>query len=177
MKMPKITEEFLWKLFELQEKLEKLYETVGPRSMRDVLLPEMRKLRLEYKRKKRGRTFSQLISNLKRTGYIKVPEGKALSAVLLTKKGREMALQGKIKITGLSPRKDGKMILLMYDIPKVKQNIRHAFRSRIEFLGYQLLQKSVWVSDKDVLEETERAIREYDLGDCINLFIIEKIKL
>lgn len=86
-------------------------------------------------------------------------------------------MEGKRKGTKWQNRKDGKMIMLMYDIPKRKQRVRQAFRSALEFLGYQMLQKSVWVSSKDVVEETERAVREYGLGDCVNLFVIEKVRV
>lgn len=177
MKKPRATEEFLWKLYEVHEGLENLHQTFGFRSMNDVVAPEIRKLRLRYEQKKRKKTFSQFMSYLKRQGYIKVPEGKSVSFFQLTKKGRQKALEGKRKTIKFPVRKDGKMIMLMYDIPESKRHVRHAFRDALEFLGYQMLQKSVWVSSKDVLVETERAVREYGLEDCVNIFVLEKIRL
>jgi CRISPR-associated endonuclease Cas2 len=63
----------------------------------------------------------------------------------LTAKGKEKAFEGRNKARTLPPRKDGKMIMLMYDIPKRKQHVRQAFRGALEYLDYQMLQKSVWV--------------------------------
>jgi len=40
-----------------------------------------------------------------------------------------------------------------------------------------MFQESVWVSDKDVVEETEQAMREYGLESCVDLFIIKKIRV
>ena len=177
MKKPRLTEEFLWKLYGALEGIVKFHQAFGARSLRDVVAPEMRKLRLDYEHRGRKRTFSQFVSYLKGCGYIKIPEGKSISYFQLTKKGREKALLGKAKTTEWPSRKDGKMIMLMYDIPKRKERLRHAFRSALEFLGYEMFQKSVWVSEKDVLAETEKTLSEYDLEDCVNLFVIERIRL
>ncbi|MBI2123868.1 MAG: CRISPR-associated endonuclease Cas2 [Candidatus Wildermuthbacteria bacterium] len=174
---PRFTEEFLWSLHRIFEELVDVHEVAGVRSMSDVVAPEMRKLRFEYEKKQRKKTFSQFVSYLKARGYIKIPEGKSISFFQLTEKGRRRAFEGQARTAELPLRKDGKMIMLMFDIPKNKDRVRHVFRSRLEFLGYQMLQKSVWISSKDVLEETERAVREYDLEGCVNLFVIEKIQL
>lgn len=177
MKKPRFTEEFLWGLYKLLEAASDVHKAFMPRSWKDVVSPEWRELRLAYEKKKRKRSFSHFISYLKRMGYITVPSGEGIGAIHLTAKGKWKALEGEKKTQTLSPRKDGKMIMLMYDIPKRKERVRQAFRSALELLDYQMLQKSVWVSDKDVLEKTERAVREHALGDCVNLFVIEKIRL
>ncbi len=177
MKKPRFTEEFLWQLHELLEAVGDTNKALMSRSWKEIVSPEWRELRLAYEKKRRQRSFTQFISYLKRMGYIAVPKGESVGVLRLTAKGKEKALEGRNKARTLPPRKDGKMIMLMYDIPKRKQRVRQAFRSALEFLGYELLQKSVWVSVKDVLEETERAVREYRLDDCVNLFVIEKIKV
>lgn len=175
MKKPRFTEEFLWGLHELLAAAGDVHKAFMPRSWKDVVSPEWRELRLAYEKKRRKRSFSQFISYLKSMGYIKIPAGESVGVIRFTAKGEKKALEGTKGVDMLPPRRDGKMIMLMYDIPKRKEHLRHAFRSALEFLGYQMLQKSVWVSDKDVLEKTERAVREHGLGDCVNLFVIEKI--
>lgn len=174
MKKPRFTKEFLWGLHKLLEAAGDAHKELMPRSWKDTVSPEWRELRLAYEKKKRKRSFSQFISYLKRMGYIKIPAGESIGGIRFTAKGEKKAFEGAKGADTLSPRKDGKMIMLMYDIPKQKERIRQAFRGALEFLDYQMLQKSVWVSDKDVLEETERVVREHGLGDCVNLFVIEK---
>lgn len=174
---PKVTEEFLWKLHEFLEGVDDVHRTLAPRSLKDVLHPEWRELKLEYKKKGRKKSFSQFISYLKQQGYIKIPTGESVYVLQLTEKGKQKALAGEAKGRTLQPRKDGKMIMLMYDIPTGRERVRKVFRSALRFLDYQMLQKSVWVSDKDVLKETERAIREYDLHQFVNIFIIEKVRV
>ena len=176
MKKPRFTEEFLWQLHGLLEVAGDVHKALMPRSWKDVVSPEWRELRLAYEKKKRKRSFSQFISYLKRMGYIKIPAGESVGTIQLTAKGKQKALAGYKTTRAWPTRKDGKMIMLMYDIPKTKQHVRQAFRGALEYMDYQMLQKSVWVSDKDVLEKTERVVREHELGDCVNLFVIEKIR-
>src|SRR3989338_2420353 len=109
MKKPRFTEEFLWKLYEINEALVKA-DQVFPHTLYDVLKSETHKLRLAYKRERRAKTFSQFISYLKSRGYIKVPEGKSISFLQLTERGKQRALAGRVKVTGLPLRKDGKMV-------------------------------------------------------------------
>ena len=177
MKKPRFTEEFLWQLHELLESATSAYGSLAPRSWKDIAAPEWRELRLAYQKKRRARSFHQFISYLKRMGYIAISAGESVGGIRLTAKGNQKALEGSMKGRELPLRKDDKMIMLMYDIPKRKQHVRQAFRGALEYLDYQMLQKSVWVSAKDVLEETERAVREYDLENCVNLFVIEKIRI
>ena len=176
MKKPRITEEFLWKLHEAYEALANVQQKFGVRSMNEALMPEMRKLRLAYERKRRKKSYSQFISYLKQRGYIKIAEGTEIFSPRLTEKGKQKALEVRLKITEWPRRKDGKVVMLMYDIPENKRYVRHAFRNVLELLEYQMLQKSVWVSSKDVLAETEKAIHSYGLGDCVNLFVMEQIE-
>lgn len=177
MKKPRFTEEFLWQLHEFLETANDISKALTPRSLRDVVSPEWREIRLAYEKKKRARSFMQFISYLRKMGYIKTPLGKSIGMIRLTMKGKEKALAGQKKTILPPPRKDGKTVMLMYDIPKRKQHVRQVFRSALEFLGYVLFQKSVWVSDRDVLEETERAVREYGLNDCVSMFLIEKVQV
>ena len=177
MKKPRFTEEFLWQLHELLESATSAYGSLAPRSWKDIVAPEWRELRLAYEKKKRARSFNQFISYLTERGYINIPAGESVGGIRLTAKGNQKALEGSMKGRELPLRKDDKMIMLMYEIQKRKQHVRQAFRGALEYLDYQMLQKSVWVSAKDVLEETERAVREYDLENCVNLFVIEKIRI
>lgn len=177
MKKPRFTEEFLWQLHGLLETIDDVHKALKPRSWKDIVSPEWRELRLAYEKKKHKRSFSKFISYLKRMGYLKTPSGESVGILRLTEKGMKKALAGYKATRALPPRKDGKMIMLMYDIPKRKEHVRQAFRGALEFLDYQMLQKSVWVSAKDVLEETKRVVREHGLDDCVNLFVIGKIQV
>ncbi len=168
------TEEFLWKLHDFLEGIADTYISLKPRSWSDIVSPEWREIQLTYEKRKRKKSFGQFISYLKQRGYVKISR-KTAFPLQLTEKGKQKVLAKKQKEAPLPERKDSKMIMLMYDIPKRKWSVRHAFRDAIKFLGYEMLQQSVWITSKDVPDKTEETVRKYGLADNVNIFLIEKL--
>lgn len=74
-------------------------------------------------------------------------------------------------------RKDGKWIMLMYDIPEKKKRERVLLKNSIEGLGYQQFQKSVWVCPYDTFKETEELINLISLSSFVKIFLIEEIRI
>ena len=171
------TEKFLWQLYEIIEDIARFHSAVSPRSLHEVLSPELRDIRGSYSKKKRRQSFSQFISYLKRQGYIKVPQGYGIEYAQLTAKGNKKAFEGNLKSKHWGPRPDGKMIMVMYDIPEAQKPLRQIFREFLTSMDYEMLQKSVWVSYKDVLRETERIMYEYKLESYVKVFVLEKIEV
>lgn len=170
----RLPEEILWKIHEFIEEGNIIHQKIGLRSFKEAINPTLREIRLAYEQKKRRRTFNQFLSYLKRQGYIKIPQGKPLQ---LTERGKRKAMRGRSRGMPLPNRKDDKMIMLLYDIPKEKSRIRYAFLGAIMELDYQMFQKSVWVSDKEVFEKTIQTIHEFKLDSCVDVFLIEKIRV
>ncbi len=174
---PKITEEFLCEIYELFEGIQSVHQKFAARSWKEIVSPEWREFRLAYEKKRRGRTFSQMVSYLKQKGYIKTPQGRSVESLWLTEKGKRKALAAKSKRIEWPDRKDGKMIMLLYDIPKEKSSVRYAFREALVALDYQMFQKSVWVSRKDVLGKTQEIVHNFFLDSCVDIFVIEEIRV
>ena len=175
MKLP-ITDEFLWSLYNTISKIERAYETIRPsRSMYEVVYRDILRLRREYDRKKRARTFSQFIHYLQTHGYIKVKRLEGTKGIMLTSKGMEKALQVRRKIVYRKKRKDGKWIMIAFDIPEEKRVLREILRSALIDLGYEKFQQSLWICPYDVFNETEEIIREYQIIPYVKLFVIEEI--
>lgn len=177
MKLP-ITDEFLWDLYELYESSSNLLEDFENLSnVSASYVPELAKAKQIYGNKKAQTRFSQFIYYLKKQGYIEVKELQEKNAVILTKEGLDKALKAKLDNDSYKKRKDGKMVMVLYDIPEKKKSERNIFRDHLKNLGFELLQRSVWVSPFDVLEETREIAIEYSLESYLNIFLIEKINL
>lgn len=175
MKLP-ITDKFLWDVYNGIEGIERAYEAVRPpRSMYEGVYRDVIHLRREYARKKRKRTFSQFIHYLQEQGYIKVKVLEGTKGVMLTPKGAEKVLRIRRKAAGRKKRKDGKWIMIIFDIPEKRRQDRDLLRDALEDMGYQKLQHSVWVCPYDMYEETEKAIREYQIIPFVKLFLIEEV--
>lgn len=177
MKLP-ITDKFLWSVYQF---FELTHDVLEP--------PEIFKLKgfsrigpclgagywrvLEKRRRKRQ--VSQFINYLKKKGYIQIKNLDGKSGILLTAKGKDKVLKIKGQFVERKKRKDGKWVMIMYDIPENKKKARHFLRQTLLSLGYQCFQKSIWVSPYDVFKETEEIIRENSLDSFVRVFLIEEI--
>jgi len=171
-----ITDTFLWDLYNSIEGMGRVYEEVRPpRSMYEVVYRDVIRLRKEYARKKRKRTFSQFIGYLQQKGYIRVKALEGVKGVMLTRKGMEKVLRIRRKVQGRKKRKDGKWIMITFDIPEKQRKARDFLRDALIDMGYQKFQESVWVCPYDVYKETEEAVRSYGIIPCVKLFLIEEI--
>ncbi len=178
MKLP-ITDQFLWDVYNAIEKSGDVAHFIfrRRRTMYDISGPK-NPLIGKYLRSKNRQKFSQLIYHLKRNNYIKVKSIQGNQALVLTKRGIEKALQAKFKLdnSNRQKRKDGKWIMLIFDVPEKWRKSRDLLRRILYSLGYKMFQQSVWITPYDVSERTESLLQEYSLDDFVKTFLIEAIK-
>jgi len=96
---------------------------------------------------------------------------------MLTKSGMNKALMNyfKKRIGAFQKRKDGKWIMIIFDIPQKHNKARGLLRSILKNLGYKMFQQSVWVTPYDVSEKTEELLQWYSLDEYVKIFLIEKL--
>lgn len=179
MKLP-ITEEFLWDIYNFLEKTGEVMNEFSflNRKMRSLrYCVEIDRLRRKYERKKAKTSFGQFIYHLKKQGYIKVKNLEGKKAMLLTKKGAEKVLKTKFKLEKKEKRKDGKWLMVLFDIPEKKRKLRNSFREYLQILGFKMLQKSVWVCPFDTLKKVEGIATKYLLDPYVKIFLIEEIEI
>lgn len=178
MKLP-FTEKFLWLLYDAYEATERALEppeVFKLHSFKSVISGDSAFWR-ELKRRKRRKRFNQFINYLKRYGYIKVKELEGKEAILLTPKGRKKVLKAKILKDDsgkLKKRKDGRWIMVIFDIPEKERVIRDVFRSFLYCLGFEQLQRSVWISPYQVSDDLREIIRTYKLESNVRIFLIKE---
>lgn len=84
---------------------------------------------------------------LRKDGCIRIQKKNNQIYISLTEKGRKKA--GWLQIDELKIKKpkkwDKKWRIVMFDIAHLKKLHRDAFRGKLKELGFQLLQKSVWI--------------------------------
>ncbi len=172
-KLP-FTEEFLWGIYAMVEATDEMYAVLSPRTFREVICPDLFRMKKYYQGKRQRRSFSKFVYYLKKKGYLrerKLPNKKAFA---ITSKGMKKISHIAKRIRRLPERKDNKLQMIMYDIPELRKDDREDFREALKLLGYTKLQKSVWVSRYDVFGETQELIREYRVGGCVRLFLVEE---
>ena len=111
--------------------------------------PHLYGLSSGYPRKINYGAMYQALKDLREKGYIEVTkdeEGKIL--MKLTSHGRQEIIIRKI----LEEKKwDKKWRIVMFDIPEKNKNLRHVLRWKLREWQFEKLQKSVWVSKKDIV--------------------------
>jgi len=175
MKLP-ITDRFLWDLYKCFEEVNKTYDLLAPpASMYQYVYRDRIRLRREYERQKAKKTFGRFVQYLEDQGYIKTKALEGTKGIVLTPKGAERVLRVKRKLKEKKKRKDGKWIMIIFDIPEKQKKAREHLRDALVALGYEKLQQSVWVCPYDVYEETEEAVRSYRVIPYVKLFLIEEV--
>lgn len=177
-KLP-ITDQFLWDVLNAFSSIEDAGRFIfhPARSMRDVGMSADSPIYQKYRKILKPREFSKLIYWLKKNSYIKVKNLEGKKAVMLTEGGMGKAIRAGFKAEAgkNKKRKDGKWIMIIFDIPKRDERKRGLLRSVLQNFGYKLLQKSVWVTPYDVYEKTEDMLQYYSLDTYIKIFLIEEL--
>ena len=175
MKIP-VTDKFLWDVYKfLYVTGDVIRFTTQVPTMRNFLPGPRNPIYKKYRKDKSERQFSNFIYYLKRKGYIKVKNLKSHNAMILTRGGMEKAIMASFKLGEAQKRKDGKWIMLIFDIPQNHRKERDLLRSILRNLGYKLFQQSVWVTPYNVADKTENLLQTHSLDKYVKIFLIEKI--
>jgi hypothetical protein len=114
--------------------------------------------------------FSRSIESLLKQGLVKCEtRDDGTLDVKLTKKGRLQSLFYE-PITNYHFNKekwDGYWRIVMFDIPREKNNIRDTFRFQLKRLGFVELQQSVFISPYDASEVIDTLSTLHDVFDCV----------
>lgn len=178
MKLP-ITDQFLYDLYNLIEGAgDAAHFIFRPYpTMRNALPGPKNPIFEKYRKMKNRRQFGKFIYYLKKNNLIKIRNLQGKEAILLTKKGIDKAMKASFRIENnqREKRKDGKWIMLIFDIPQRRKKERELLRSILKNLGYRLFQQSVWVSPYDISEKTEKLLQFYYLEEYVRIFLVNKI--
>lgn len=170
-----LTDQFLWDIYKFLQSTEDVARFIfNPNPMKLMLGPK-NPIFDKYRHDKNRRKFNDLIYYLKINDYIKIKSLENKEAILITKKGIDKALKASFKIEEKTKRKDGKWIMLIFDIPQKYKKSRKLMNSILHNLGYKMFQQSVWITPYDVSEKTEKLMQIYSLENFVKIFIIEKL--
>ncbi len=172
-----ITDQFLWDMYSyLEEAVHTVSLGVGPRHSILRMLPGNRNPFSEKYRTQMGsKEFAKLIYYLKRKNYIKVKSLEGKQGIMLTKEGISKAFKASFLCGKKEKRKDGKWIMLAFDIPQKHIKARWLLRSVMVNLGYKMFQQSIWVCPFNVSEKTEKLLQMYSLEKYVKIFLIEEL--
>lgn len=173
-----ITDRVLWDIYSQLEKIGNIVRSIPLKRLDFYNLGGLKNPIFEkYRIEKNKKQFADLIRWLKKKNYIKIEQLKGKEAVMITKKGIDKAIKARFKVEekNFKKRKDGKWIMIFFDIPQKYNKSRNLLRSILKNLGYKLFQQSVWVTPYDVSDKTEELLQFYDLDEFVRILLIEKL--
>lgn len=100
--------------------------------------------------------LSQALKRLREGGLIEQVKLADDIILKLTKEGKELVDDGSKESW------DGKWRIVIFDIPEEKRIIRNLFRRNLKKWGFKHLQKSVWMSKRNIFDKLESYVK--DLG-------------
>jgi len=127
--------------------------TIGPRVSWH---PEASKRKYYLASQLTSSKVTEGLDNLERGGYIK---RKGKRTVLLTKKGVREILKYKMKNKHRGKPWDGKWRIIVFDIKEITRKDRDYLRQQLKWIGFEELQKSVWVFPYEIRDELREFIK------------------
>ena len=116
-----ITDKFLWDIYNIFEKTDSarnlIFNSYSYPKFANALRNDEDPIFTKYRKDCGRRKFANLIYYLKKNGYIKVKSLKGKQALIITKEGINKALKASFLSQDKKKRKDGKWIMLIFDIP------------------------------------------------------------
>ncbi|MEK7080522.1 MAG: CRISPR-associated endonuclease Cas2, partial [Patescibacteria group bacterium] len=171
------TDKFLWDIYNFFEKANNAADFMfkAP-TMRNWLPGEENPIFKKYRRERGRREFNNLIYYLKRKGYLKAKSLESKRGIIITKPGIDKALMASFKLGEAKKRKDGKWVMLIFDIPQKHRKARDLLRSILLNLGYKLFQQSVWITPYNVSDKTEKLLQMHFLDKYVKIFLIDELR-
>ena len=168
-----VTEQFLWDVYHFLGQVRDVADVADPyrRSIISMIAPNT-PLAKKYSRQQ----FSKFIYYLKKYGYIKIKSLEQKDGFIITKRGMERVFMASAHFSLRAKRKDGKWLMVMFDVPEKRRGMRNLLRSILQNLGFKKFQHSVWVTPYDVSEAVEKVLALHALDEYVKIFVIEEIK-
>ncbi len=118
------------------------------------------------------RAFRENLRYLKRKKFIKTKKTEEGLLCELTDEGRTELLSRLVRERPSLPH--GEVCLVLYDVPTDGNLGRDALRYFLKRIGFSQVQKSVWCTDKDVVDEVLEFVASAKITKWIEVYLAKK---
>lgn len=126
-------------------------------------------------RRKRQK-FHAAISGLKKREFLQEKIFKNSRGYILSTKGKLKVLRLKIKKLAKKKFKNNCWLMVIFDIPEKLRKTRDIFRKTLYELGFEQLQKSVWITPYNVVKELNELIKNCNLEKFVKFLFVKEIQ-
>lgn len=113
--------------------------------------------------------LSLVLKRLREQGLVEQVKLKNDIIIKLTEEGRDL-----VGNNFEDKEWDGKWRVVMFDIPEEKRIIRNLFRRNLKKWGFKHLQKSVWISKRNVFDKLTNYIKDLGVEKWVTVIEADK---
>lgn len=114
--------------------------------------------------------LSLVLKRLRERGLVEQVKLKDDIIIRLTEEGRDL-VSNKFE----DKEWDGKWRVVIFDIPEEKRIIRNLFRRNLKKWGFKHLQKSVWMSKRNVFDKLEAYIKALGIEKWVVVMEVDRL--
>lgn len=141
----------------------------------DPRIGRQRRWAEEYLRQRQR--LRRTMHSLKRRGYLQEKVFGRTRGYVLTPKGKTKLLQLKLQeASGGKRLSGGQWLMAFFDVPESRKRERDILRTNLKLLGFEPVQKSVWVTRVDVRRELRQWLTGHQLSACVRLLLVRELK-
>ncbi len=118
----------------------------------------------------RRHNFTHLVWRNIRTGYIEKIEKGGEVYIRLTPQGSQRIVRDFPLLSFQKRKWDRKWRIAIFDIEEVNRKLRDNLRHKLKELGFGMLQKSVFISPHDIIQDFSEFIKYHGLEDVVYVF-------
>ncbi|KKQ55085.1 MAG: hypothetical protein US74_C0042G0006 [Parcubacteria group bacterium GW2011_GWA2_38_13] len=123
-------------------------------------------------RKKRSK-FNNVFFYLKKNGFLKTRQINNKTCYFLTPKGDIRSFRVKASLIKKKKLPQRQSVLVFFDIPEKLRSTRGIFRILLKDLGFEMLQKSIWISSYDVIDDVKIIIKKIKIDAFTHILIVK----
>jgi len=125
---------------------------------------------------RKRQTLNQAVHNLKRRGYLQKKVFGDVRGYILTSKGETKLFHQTLRDpTNRTTLSGGQWLMVFFDIPERLKREREFLRANLRLLGFEPLQKSIWVTRDDVRTELRTLLKTRQLGEHVKLLLVKEL--
>lgn len=116
------------------------------------------------------REFVRVLAYMRRQKLIKTNSENYLYGIAITKKGSQRVKNAEIEDIKIikSEKWDKKWRLVFYDIPESKKYERQMLSRKLREIGFQLMQRSIWVCPYECRKQIEDITGHYQIAKYVS---------
>jgi DNA-binding transcriptional regulator PaaX len=131
----------------------------------------------QLKNKKQKKKLQDALYTLKRRKFLEKKVFKNREGYILTSKGQLKLLRLTLKNVRKEKYSDGRYLMVFFDIPEKIRRARDLFRLSLQDLGFQQVQKSVWVTQYKVEKELQELIKDCAVQEYVKPLFVRELQM